>query len=214
MSTGNGRTALGRLHVLTDARPGRDALASTGAAVAAGAPVIQVRAKGLTDRELLDFAARVVAICAGHGATCLVNDRVDVAIAAGAHGTHLGADDLPVDAVRQLAGPHHIIGGTARDPIRAKALVAAGADYLGVGPAFRSGTKAGLPEPLGAAGIAAVAGSIEVPVIAIGGIGVDQVGELLDAGAHGVAVVAAVSDATDPGAATRALLRALEAASR
>jgi thiamine-phosphate pyrophosphorylase len=198
--------------VLTDARAGRDALATTTAAVCAGAPVIQVRAKGLTDRELLDFATRVVDLCATWGATCLVNDRVDVALAAGAHGTHLGADDLPVDAVRRIAGPGHLIGGTARDPRRAAALVAAGADYVGVGPVYRTATKLGLPQPLGPAGIAAVAGAIAVPVIAIGGIGVEQVPELLAAGAHGVAVVAAISEAADPAAATIALLRALGAA--
>jgi thiamine-phosphate pyrophosphorylase len=203
---------VGRLHVLTDARNGRDALATTTAAVSAGAPVIQVRAKGLTDRELLDFATRVVDVCATRGATCLVNDRVDVALAAGAHGTHLGADDLPVDAVRRIAGPGHLIGGTARDPGRAAALVAAGADYVGVGPVYRTATKLGLPQPLGPAGIAAVAGAIAVPVIAIGGIGVEQVPELLAAGAHGLAVVAAISEAADPAAATIALLRALGAA--
>ena len=203
---------LGRLHVLTDARAGRDALATTTAAVAAGAPVIQVRAKGLTDRELLDFATRVVDVCASRGATCLVNDRVDVALAAGAHGTHLGADDLPVDAVRRIAGPGHLIGGTARDPRRAAALVAAGADYVGVGPAYQTATKLGLPQPLGPAGIAAVAAAIAIPVIAIGGIGVEHVPELLAAGAHGVAVVAAISEAADPAAATVALLRALGAA--
>jgi thiamine-phosphate pyrophosphorylase len=202
--------ALGRLHVLTDARVGRDALAPTRAALAAGAPVVQVRAKGLRDAELLDFATRVVEMCRDYGATCLVNDRVDVALAAGAHGTHLGADDLPVDAARRIAGPHHIIGGTARDPRRAASLVAAGADYIGVGPAYRTTTKDGLPDPLGPARIGAVARAIAVPVIAIGGIDVSRVGELVAAGAYGVAVVAAISDAEDPAAATRALLRACE----
>ena len=88
---------------------------------------------------------------------CLVNDRVDVALAIGAHGTHLGADDLPVAAVRRVAGPGHIIGGTAREPADAARLVAEGADYLGVGPAFGTTTKDGLPAPLGPAGVGAVA---------------------------------------------------------
>lgn len=205
-----GPARLGRLHVLTDARGGRSALAAVSAAAAAGAPVVQVRAKDCTDRVLHDFALRVVEVCAPHGTTCLVNDRVDVALAVGAAGTHLGADDLPVAAVRRVAGPDHVVGGTARDPERARALVTAGADYLGVGPAYVTTTKTGLPDPLGASGVAAVASAVEVPVIAIGGVTAERIPELLTAGAFGVAVVAAVSGARDPGAATQRLLRALE----
>ena len=160
---------VGRLHVVSDARDGRDALGVVAAAVAAGAPVVQVRAKGCTDRVLYDFARRVVELCTPR-VTCIVNDRVDVALAVGAAGTHLGADDLPMAAVRQVAGPGHLIGGTARDPERAAALVAEGADYLGVGPAYSTVTKTGLPAPLGPRAIGAVAAAVDVPVIAIGGV--------------------------------------------
>lgn len=201
--------SLGGLHVLTDARVGRAALDAVTAAVAAGAPVVQVRSKDASDRERYDFTRRVVEVCAGAGATCLVNDRVDLALAVGAHGTHLGADDLPLDVVRRLAGPGHLLGGTARDPERARLLVAQGADYLGVGPAYATTTKTGLPDALGPAGVRAVAEAVAVPVIAIGGVTAGRVGELLAAGAAGVAVVGAVSAAADPGAATRELLRAL-----
>ena len=205
-------TVLGRLHVLTDARGGTAALAVVERAVAAGAPVVQVRAKDCTDKVLHDFAGAMVDICAGTGTTCLVNDRVDVALAVGADGTHLGADDLPVAAARKVAGPGHLIGGTARDPQRARQLVAEGADYLGVGPAYPTTTKTGLPAALGPAGIAAVARAVDVPVIAIGGVTAARVPELLAAGAWGVAVVGAVSGAADPGAATLELLRALDGA--
>lgn len=200
---------LGRLHVITDVRAGRDALGVASAVVAAGAPVVQVRVKDCPDRVLYDFAHRVAEICAGAGATCIVDDRVDVALAVGAAGTHLGAEDLPVDAVRRVAGPRHLIGGTARDPGRAADLVAAGADYLGVGPAYPTRTKNGLPAPLGPDGIGAVAGAVAVPVIAIGGITAERIPELRAAGAHGVAVVTAVSEAPDPVEATRRLLRLL-----
>jgi thiamine-phosphate pyrophosphorylase len=205
--------ALGRLHVVTDARDGRDALTVVDAALSAGAPVIQVRAKRRTDRELFDFTVRVVRACRAAGATCLVNDRADVAVAAGAAGVHVGAEDLPVTAVRTVVGPDRIVGGTARHPVSAAALVGAGADYLGVGPAFGTSTKDGLPDPLGPAGIGAVAGAIDRPVIAIGGVTAARVPDLLAAGAYGVAVVSAVSDAADPAAATRELLRALGASS-
>ncbi|GAB3350254.1 thiamine phosphate synthase [Modestobacter lapidis] len=204
---------LGGLHVLTDARGGQRALEAVAAAVAAGAPVVQVRAKECTDRELYDFAAAVVAICLPARVTCLVNDRVDVALAVGAAGTHLGATDLPVAAARRVAGPDHLIGGTAREPERARQLVAEGADYLGVGPAWPTTTKTGLPAALGPAGLRAVAEAVDVPVVAIGGVTAERVPELLAAGAAGVAVVGAIAAAADPGAATRKLLRALAGAS-
>jgi thiamine-phosphate pyrophosphorylase len=200
---------LGRLHVLTDARGGQRALDAVAAAVGAGAPVVQVRAKGCTDRELYDFARAVVTLCAPAGTTCLVNDRVDVALAVGADGTHLGAGDLPLAAARRIAGPGHLLGGTAREPELARRLVTEGADYLGVGPAYPTRTKTGLPDAIGPAGVRAVAGAVDVPVIAIGGVTAERVAALLAAGAFGVAVVGAVAAAADPAAATGALLRAL-----
>lgn len=201
---------IGRLHVLTDARGGRAALEAVSAAVAAGTPVVQVRHKDCTDRALYDFAARVVDICAASATACIVNDRVDVALAVGAAGTHLGAEDLPVAAVRRVAGREHLVGGTARNPEQARDLVAEGVDYLGVGPAYATTTKSGLPDPIGPAGVAAVAGAVDVPVIAIGGVTAERVDELLAAGAWGVAVVAAVAGASDPAAATRRLLQELD----
>jgi thiamine-phosphate pyrophosphorylase len=201
---------LGRLHVLTDPRAGRDAIGVASKAVEAGAPVVQLRVKGCTDRELFDLGTRLMAICTRHGATCIVNDRVDIALAIGAHGTHLGADDLPVAAARRVAGPAHLIGGTSREPGHAAQLVAEGADYLGVGPAHRTSTKDGLPAPLGPEGIGAVVRAVAVPVIAIGGISAGRIPALLAAGAYGVAVVSAVSDAEDAGVATKTLLAALD----
>ena len=200
---------VGRLHVLTDAREGRRPLEVVAAALSAGAPVLQVRSKGVSDRAYFDFASRVAGMCADAGALCIVNDRPDVALAVGAGGTHLGADDLPLHAVRRVVGPGHVVGGTTRDPDGARALVAQGADYLGVGPAHATTTQDGLPDPLGAAGVGAVAAAVDVPVIAIGAVTVERVPTLLAAGAHGVAVVGAVSDAADPAAAVRALLVAL-----
>ena len=200
---------IGRLHVLTDARAGRDALHTARLALEAGAPVVQLRVKDLGDRSLCELGLRLMELCTASNAVCLVNDRVDIALAIGAHGTHLGADDLPVAVARRIAGPGHIIGGTTRDPVQAAKLVAEGADYLGVGPAYATVTKDGLPDPLGPAGIAAVAAAVEVPVIAIGGVTASRVAELRSAGAYGVAVVSEVSDAPDPAEATRRLLREL-----
>lgn len=206
------RRRISGLHVLTDAREGRDALGVAAAAVAAGAPVVQVRVKGCTDLALYEFARSVVEICAAYDATCIVDDRVDIALATGAAGTHLGASDLPMHVARSMVGPGHLLGGTARTAAAALALVRDGADYLGVGPAYPTTTKTGLPAALGPAGVAAVASAVDVAVIAIGGIGLAQVPSLVAAGALGVAVVSAVSDAPDPATATRELLDALGAA--
>jgi thiamine-phosphate pyrophosphorylase len=177
--------------------------------LAAGAPWVQVRVKVGTDRERLAVALDVVGSCAAAGATCVVNDRTDVALAAGAAGVHLGLDDLPVAAVRALVPAGFVVGATVRNPEQARRAADEGASYLGVGPVYPTTTKTGLPEPLGLTGLAAVAGAVDLPVVAISGVTVDRVPELLGAGAHGVAVVAAVFGAPDPAAATRAFLAAL-----
>jgi thiamine-phosphate pyrophosphorylase len=204
----------GRLHVITDTRPGRHVLAVVIAALDAGAPVIQLRAKGQRDRELYELASRVVGECASRGAWCIVNDRVDIALAVGATGVHVGADDLPVRVARDLIGDVRVLGATARDPETARRHEVAGATYLGVGPAFSTGSKDGLPAPLGPEGIARVAAAVSIPVIAVAGVTASRVPELLAAGAFGVAVISAVSEADDPGAATKGLLNALDAAER
>ena len=202
--------AIARLHLITPTHLDDRTRAATDAALAAGVRCVQVRRKDGTDRERLAEAAALVERCRAVGATCLVNDRADLATAACADGVHLGLDDLPVAAARRLIGPDAIIGATCRTPDDARRAEAEGASYLGVGPAYASSTKtSGLPDPMGPAGIAAVAAAVDLPVIAISGVTITHVGELLDAGAHGVAVVAAVYDAADPGAAAADLLAAL-----
>jgi len=206
------RPRIGRLHVITDTRPGRDPLPVVRAALEAGAPVVQVRGKELTDRELYDLTCRVLELCEAHGATCIVDDRIHVALAAGAHGAHVGEHDLPVGPARAVLGAAGVLGATARDPLTAAAHARDGADYLGVGPSYATSTKAGLPAPLGPEGVARVAAAVGIPVIAIAGVTATRVPELLAAGAYGVAVIGAVSEADDPHAATELLLRALDEA--
>ncbi|MEV5207056.1 thiamine phosphate synthase [Micromonospora sp. NPDC053740] len=204
--------SLGRLHLITDTRPGRDPLAVVRAAltVAHADLVVQVRVEdSATDREAYDLTRRVLALCAPYQATCLVNDRLHVALAAGAAGGHVGADDLPVAAARRVLGPAGVLGATARAPGPAREAVAAGASYLGVGPCHTTSTKSGLPDPIGPAGVRAVVDAVDVPVIAIGGVTAARVPALRAAGAYGVAVVGAVSTAADPALATAELIEAL-----
>ena len=166
-------------------------LASVDAALAGGAPLVQLRTKEGSDRTRLELAAEVVDRCHRAGAWCLVNDRADIAVASGADGVHLGADDLPVAAVRALVGPDLVVGATCREPVVARQAQAAGADYLGVGPAYVTTTKLGLPHPLGPGGVGRVAAAVDIPVVAIGGVTCERIPDLLDAGAHGVAVAGA-----------------------
>ncbi|MFI6260882.1 thiamine phosphate synthase [Micromonospora sp. NPDC051006] len=204
--------SLGRLHLITDTRPGRDPLTVVRAALSAARAelVVQVRVEdSATDREAYDLARRVLALCAPSGASCLVNDRLHVALAVGAAGGHVGADDLPVGAARRVLGPAAVLGATAREPGTAAEAVTAGASYLGVGPCHHTATKEGLPPPIGAAGVRAVAAAVDVPVIAIGGVTAAGVPALRAAGAYGVAVVGAICAAADPARATTELLGAL-----
>ncbi|MTV24182.1 thiamine phosphate synthase [Nitriliruptoraceae bacterium ZYF776] len=198
-----------RVHVLTDPGADRDVLEVVDAVLAAGGRLVQVRAKAATDRDLLALSEAVVARCRPVGAVCLVDDRVDVALAAGADGVHLGADDLPVAAARELLGADRLVGGTARDVPTAQRLVAEGVDYLGVGPTFATATKTGLPEPLGVDHVASVAAAVDVPVVAIAGLDARRAAQVVAAGVHGVAVIGAVSRAADPRAVTSALLAAV-----
>jgi thiamine-phosphate pyrophosphorylase len=200
------RRRLGRLHVLVDA----EELAA--AALDGGAPTIQARLKSGTDAERCATAAAIAARCRAAGALCLVNDRADIAVAVGADGVHLGADDLPVAAARRVVGPAAVVGGTARDPVTARRLVAEGASYLGVGPTYATSSKVGLPAPLGLDGLRAVAAAVDVPVVAIAGITAARVPAVLAAGAFAVAVIGAVAGAGDPRDATRQLYAAVTSA--
>ncbi len=193
-----------RLHIIADGAP----LAN--AAFRGGAPAVQVRIKGVDDDAVLAECERIVAAAKSANAMVIVNDRADIALAAGADGVHGGAEDLPVAVLRRLIGPDRLVGGTARDPDTALRHQDDGASYVGVGPVYATATKTGLPEPLGPAGVEKVATSVDIPVIAIAGITAARVPELLAAGAHGVAVIGAVAHAADPTAATAELLEALD----
>lgn len=187
-----------RLHVITDS------LDVVRAVVGQGPVAVQIRVKSST-RLAYELALAALPLCRAAGALCLIDDRVEVALAVGADGVHVGADDLPVSVARQLLGPAAVIGGTCRDASDIRAAARAGASYAGVGPTFATSTKDGLPPPLGPAFVSSLAEVVpDLPVVAIGGITPASVGELRT---HGVAVVSAI--ATDPAAATAAFLKAL-----
>jgi thiamine-phosphate pyrophosphorylase len=210
VTTGAGPPApdarLGRLHVLVDS------LIVAEAALEAGAPTLQVRLKSGTDGDRYRLARAIAERCRAADATCLVNDRADLAVAVGAAGVHVGVDDLPVPIVRRIVGPTALVGGTARSPEVAQRLVAEGASYLGVGPTFATQSKTGLPSPIGVDGVRAVVEAVAVPVIAIAGITADTVDAVMATGAWGVAVIGAIVDAPDPHTATHDLMLAVSKA--
>ncbi|KRA39426.1 hypothetical protein ASD81_07315 [Nocardioides sp. Root614] len=173
---------------------------------AAGVDGFQVRAKDLGTRDLVALVRAVRAAVAPHGATVLVNDRLDVALATGADGVHLGAADLAVADARRIA-PQLVIGATCRSRDEVVAAAAEGADYAGVGPVFATTSKPGLPEPLGTAGLRHVVGVL--PVIAIGGITAADAAAVFEAGASGVAVIGGIWRPPDPVVAAEELLAAI-----
>jgi thiamine-phosphate pyrophosphorylase len=201
-----------RLIVVTDpdAGSGRETLDVVRAALRAGAPAIQLRWKEASAREMVALAAAIRETVVRTGALLLVNDRVDVALAAGANGAHLGDDDLPVEAARRIAPPGFLLGVSADTPERARRGVAEGADYVGTGPVYATGSKRDAGEPVGAEQIRRVAAAVPVPVVGIGGIGPGGAGDVVRAGAAGVAVISAVMRAADPEAVVRMLLREVE----
>src|SRR5680860_1304914 len=133
-----------RLHLVTPLTTDLEVVRATRQGLAAGAPLVQVRCKDVTDRARYHHTGQLRELCAATGAMCLVNDRVDLALAVGADGVHVGDEDLPVAVARRLLGPG-MVGATCRDAESARRAVDGGATYLGVGPAYPTATKAGLP---------------------------------------------------------------------
>jgi thiamine-phosphate pyrophosphorylase len=172
----------------------------------AGVGGFQVRAKSLDDAELLALVRLVVSAVRPFGGVVVVNDRVDIALAGGADGVHLGRDDLPVAAARRIA-PNLVIGATCRSRGHVERAARDGADYAGFGPVFTSASKDGLPAPLGTDAIAVASGPL--PLVAIGGIDATRAASALAAGAHGVAVIGAIWRQPDPVGSAKELVAAV-----
>jgi thiamine-phosphate pyrophosphorylase len=198
-----------RLIVVTDPDCGaeRGVLEVVRAALRGGAPAIQLRMKDASAREMADVARAMLAETRAAGALLFINDRVDVALAVGADGAHVGQDDLPVDQARVLGPPGFLLGVSAETVELARQAQADGADYVGVGPVYATGSKADAGDAIGPERIAEVAAAVRIPVVGIGGITVGNAPAVLRAGAAGVAVISAVMRADDPAAAVHALLR-------
>lgn len=195
-----------RLYVLvTESVCQRPWLEAAEQALLGGADCLQLREKNLESEELLRRAKQLVQLCRGHKALCVINDRPDVAILARADGVHVGQGDLPAAEVRKLVGHDMMVGVSTHDVAQAKQAVLDGADYLGVGPVFRSPTKPREILP-GLACAREVAGAVTtIPAVAIAGITAANVDDVLATGVRAVAVSSAVIGATDVRAAAENL---------
>jgi thiamine-phosphate pyrophosphorylase len=178
------------------------------AAIEGGAPILQLRLETTADRPALELVRATVALARPRGVRVIVNDRVDLALAGGADGVHLGADDLPADVARRLLGPDALVGVTTRslaDIERARAL---GADHVGLGPIFHTATKAVAHPPMGLSAFAAIARASPLPVVGIGGVTLDTIAEVARAGATCAAVAGDLLAAKDIVSRARDLHRA------
>ncbi len=196
-----------RLYVILDrlAARGRDLLTILDGTLAGGCRLVQLREKEWPSGRLLPVAERLRDRCRQAGATFIVNDRVDLALAVDADGVHLGQDDLPPAPARALLRRGMILGLSTHSVEQARAARAAGADYVAVGSMFPTGTKPDF-QLVGPELVGKLRGEIGVPLIGIGGITHDNVARVIRAGADGVAVISAVCAAPEPEAATRRLL--------
>jgi thiamine-phosphate pyrophosphorylase len=194
-----------RLYVISVDGPPADQVSTLCAAVDGGADIVQLRNKTAPATALVSAARSLVAYCRARGVPVIVNDHLDVAIAAEADGVHLGQDDMDITEARRRWQPGGLVGRSTHSLDQALAASDAGADYLGVGPVYATPTKPGRPA-VGTGLVAEVAAAgIEIPWFAIGGIDAGNIGEVLAAGARRVAVVRAVCAAADPAAAAAEL---------
>lgn len=207
---GRGRRVDWRLCFVADAETaaGRDLGAVARAAVRGGATMVQLRAKELDTRAFLKTAKLLGDGLRELRVPFIVNDRVDIALACGAAGVHLGRDDMPCAEARKLLGRNRLIGVSASTVAEAEEAERLGADYIGAWPVFPTSTKVTGRPPLGLGGLRRIRGRVGVPVLAIGGITVSNASAVMAAGADGLAVVSAILSAADPERAASALLAA------
>lgn len=175
-------------------------------ALEGGVTLVQYRAKTASSAEMYNEALQLKALCDSFNVPLIINDRLDIAMAVGAAGVHLGQDDLPCAAARRILGEDYLIGVSAHNPAEARAALQSGADYLGCGAVFGTATKADVKK-LGTDGLAAICKAKGLPVIGIGGVTADNYREVRAAGADGAAIVSGILAQPDIRATVRAIAR-------
>jgi thiamine-phosphate diphosphorylase len=204
------------LYGITDSKlsRGRSNQMIVESAIRGGTTIVQYREKSASTRQMIDEALGLRDLCRRHGVPFIVNDRVDVALAVDADGVHVGQDDMPVSLARKLIGRDKIVGVSAENVEQARAAIADGADYLGVGAIFATATKSDAGEPIGIAGLLKIARVSAIPIVGIAGINASNAASVIRAGAAGIAVISAIVSADDMERAARELRTIVDAAKR
>ncbi len=203
-----------RLYLVTDRDlgRGRPLIDVVRMAVAGGVTAVQLREKDLTARAFVAEARALVQTLAGTGVPLFINDRIDVALAVGADGVHVGQDDLPAADARRLIGPEMLLGVSVATDEEARSARADGADYVSVSPVFLTPTKPDADNAVGLGGVAKIRRALgDAPVLAIGGIDAGNARAVAAAGADGVSVVSAIMTADDPEGTSRSILAEVQA---
>ncbi|HEY7745663.1 MAG TPA: thiamine phosphate synthase [Desulfuromonadales bacterium] len=199
------------LYLITDRKqlpPGRDLVDTVAAALAGGVRAVQLREKDLAAAELFPLARELRELTARYGARLLINDRLDVALAVGADGVHLGGHSLPVAATRKILGPDKLIGVSTHRPEEVATARQEGADFVTFGPVFFTSSKAAYGDPVGLDRLREAC-TTSLPVFALGGVTCERLAVLRAAGARGVGLISAILAAPDPATAAAALLTGL-----
>jgi thiamine-phosphate pyrophosphorylase len=199
------------LYLITDRHQtvGRDLLLVVEEALAGGVRAVQLREKDLSPRELLELARTMRELTARYGAKLIINDRADVALAAGADGVHLGEASIPPDAACQILGTERLIGVSCHSKEGALAAEKSGADFITFGPVYPTPSKAAYGAPVGVERLAETAQLLRIPVFALGGINRENTPEAIATGAAGIAIISAIIAAGNPAEETRAFLSLL-----
>jgi len=199
-----------RVYLITDRRqaPGEDIVQAVAWALDGGIRAVQLREKDLAGKELYQLADRMRALTARYGARLLVNDRVDVAMAVGADGVHLGGSSIPASAARRLLGEEALIGCSTHNARELREAAEQGADFATFGPVYPTPSKAAYGPPVGVIALAKACRETAIPLFALGGVNKENAGEVILAGAFGIALISGVVAAADPrGAAAELVTR-------
>ncbi len=184
---------------------GRDLFEAVEAAIRGGVTLLQLREKEASGREFYELALQMKRVAASHHIPLIINDRLDIALAVDADGLHVGQDDLPVDVARRLLGPGKILGCSVSNEEEAVQAERAGADYLGAGIVYPTGSKEMVTPPIGVEGLRRIKEVISIPVVGIGGIGLHNIEAVREAGVDGIAVISAILGSRDIEEAARDL---------
>jgi len=192
-----------------EAAAGKDILQLIAQAVEGGVTIVQLRGKKWTSREFLEVGMKAVRLLKPKKIPLIINDEVHIALACEASGVHLGQGDMPLRFARELMGKERIIGISVSSADEALAAEKGGSDYIGVGPVFATLSKKDIGSPLGLAGLREIRQKVKIPILAIGGISVANVADVIASGADGVAVISAITAATDPKKAATEIIESI-----